>query len=74
MLPLTASALVPARPSPFCAPFVRHAASLIDALATGLRECKSKVGVGASLQLDDFFDSMLRSRISRWVGLAELGG
>ena len=37
------------------------------ALATGLREVKSKQLVGRCLQLDAFFDGMLRSRISRRV-------
>lgn len=40
---------------------------MLDALATGLREVKSKQLVGRCLQLDAFFDSMLRSRISRRV-------
>ena len=40
-------------------------ATLLDGLAKGLRECKSKQLVGPCLQLDTFFDSMLRSRISR---------
>lgn len=46
------------------------AAPIIDALATGLRECSSKPFVGQRLQLDAFLNSMLRSRISRRV-LAE---
>lgn len=40
---------------------------MLDALATGLRECSTKPFVGPKLQLDDFLDSMLRSRISRRV-------
>ncbi|KXZ53308.1 hypothetical protein GPECTOR_7g1202 [Gonium pectorale] len=42
-------------------------APMLDCLATGLRECKSKELVGGCLQMDSFFDSMLRSRISRRV-------
>ncbi|GIL47842.1 hypothetical protein Vafri_4491 [Volvox africanus] len=42
-------------------------APMLDSLATGLRECKDKVLVGPCLQMDSFFDSMLRSRISRRV-------
>ncbi|EFJ48498.1 pyruvate dehydrogenase kinase [Volvox carteri f. nagariensis] len=42
-------------------------APMLDSLATGLRECKDKVLVGPCLQMDAFFDSMLRSRISRRV-------
>ncbi|KAG2488120.1 hypothetical protein HYH03_013268 [Edaphochlamys debaryana] len=42
-------------------------APMLDALATGLRECKSKELVGQCLTMDAFFDSMLRSRISRRV-------
>lgn len=45
-------------------------APMLDSLAQGLRECKSKELVGPALALDGFFDSMLRSRISRRV-LAE---
>ncbi|GFR41707.1 hypothetical protein Agub_g2457 [Astrephomene gubernaculifera] len=45
-------------------------APMLDSLAAGLRECKSKELVGPCLQLDAFFDTMLRSRISRRV-LAE---
>jgi hypothetical protein len=40
---------------------------MLDALATGLRECRSKELVGGALRLDAFFDAMLRSRISRRV-------
>lgn len=40
---------------------------MLDALASGLRECSSKPLVGGQLQLDAFLDSMLRSRISRRV-------
>lgn len=40
---------------------------MLDALAHGLRECKSKAVVGQALQLDSFLDGMLRSRISRRV-------
>ena len=40
---------------------------MLDALATGLRECRSKELVGSALRLDSFFDAMLRSRISRRV-------
>jgi hypothetical protein len=40
---------------------------MLDSLATGLRECKSKELVGSCLRMDSFFDSMLRSRISRRV-------
>ncbi len=40
---------------------------MLDALAAGLRECSGKPFVGPKLQLDDFLDSMLRSRISRRV-------
>ncbi|KAG2451153.1 hypothetical protein HYH02_004420 [Chlamydomonas schloesseri] len=42
-------------------------APMLDSLATGLRECKSKELVGSCLHMDSFFDSMLRSRISRRV-------
>ncbi|PNW81573.1 hypothetical protein CHLRE_06g252300v5 [Chlamydomonas reinhardtii] len=42
-------------------------APMLDSLATGLRECKSKELVGSCLRMDSFFDSMLRSRISRRV-------
>eukprot|EP00884_Botryococcus_braunii_P006717 jgi/Botrbrau1/16046/Bobra.7_2s0020.1 len=42
-------------------------APVLDALATGLRECSTKPFVGPKLQLDEFLDSMLRSRISRRV-------
>lgn len=42
-------------------------APMLDALATGLRECKGKQLVGPQLQLDAFLDNMLRSRISRRV-------
>ncbi|KAK9815106.1 hypothetical protein WJX73_007689 [Symbiochloris irregularis] len=45
-------------------------APMLDALARGLRECRSKAFVGDKLQLDSFLDGMLRSRISRRV-LAE---
>ncbi|GAX75682.1 hypothetical protein CEUSTIGMA_g3125.t1 [Chlamydomonas eustigma] len=44
--------------------------AMLDLLAAGLRECMSKRLVGSCLQLDSFFDSMLRSRISRRI-LAE---
>jgi hypothetical protein len=44
-----------------------RAAPMLDALATGLREVKSKRLVGRALALDAFFDAMLRSRISRRV-------
>lgn len=40
-------------------------APMLDLLAAGLRECKSKELVGSCLALDPFFDNMLRSRISR---------
>lgn len=42
-------------------------APMLDSLATGLRECKSKELVGSCLAMDSFFDAMLRSRISRRV-------
>ncbi|KAK9845511.1 hypothetical protein WJX81_008336 [Elliptochloris bilobata] len=43
-------------------------APMLDALASGLRESSSKPFVGPKLpNLDAFFDSMLRSRISRRV-------
>lgn len=42
-------------------------APMLDALASGLRECKSKALVGSRLALDPFLDNMLRSRISRRV-------
>ena len=35
---------------------------MLDALAAGLRECRSKPTVGDKLQLDAFLDGMLRSR------------
>lgn len=57
-----------------CAVLLVGAASLLDALATGLRECKSKEVVGASLHLDTFFDGMLKSRISRWDDWVTLMG
>jgi len=43
-------------------------APMIDALAKGIRECHQKLGTRRNfeaLHLDDFLDSMLRSRISR---------
>lgn len=40
---------------------------MLDALASGLRECSSKPLVGGQLRMDAFLDSMLRSRISRRV-------
>eukprot|EP00951_Prasinocladus_malaysianus_P007967 scaffold57375_cov31-Prasinocladus_malaysianus.AAC.1 len=43
---------------------------MLDSLAHGLRECASKPIIGPRLQLDNFLDNMLRSRISRRV-LAE---
>ena len=43
---------------------------MLDALATGLRELRSKPVVGGQLRLDGFLENMLRSRISRRV-LAE---
>ncbi|GFH16423.1 protein-serine/threonine kinase, partial [Haematococcus lacustris] len=43
---------------------------MLDTLAHGLREVKRKQLVGPCLQLDPFFESLLRSRISRRV-LAE---
>ncbi|EIE24046.1 alpha-ketoacid dehydrogenase kinase [Coccomyxa subellipsoidea C-169] len=42
-------------------------APMLDALAAGFRECKMKPIVGPKLQMDNFLDSMLRSRISRRV-------
>ncbi|BDA46288.1 [3-methyl-2-oxobutanoate dehydrogenase [lipoamide]] kinase [Coccomyxa sp. Obi] len=42
-------------------------APMLDALAAGFRECKMKPIVGPKLQLDNFLNSMLRSRISRRV-------
>ena len=39
-----------------------HAVPMLDALAAGLRECRSKPTVGDKLQLDAFLDGMLRSR------------
>lgn len=45
-------------------------APMLDALATGLRELRSKPVVGGQLRLDGFLENMLRSRISRRV-LAE---
>ncbi len=48
-------------------PILFRAAPMLDALATGLREVKGKQLVGRCLDLDAFFDSMLRSRISRRV-------
>lgn len=45
-------------------------APMLDSLAQGLREAKARALVGPALQLDSFFDSMLRSRITRRV-LAE---
>ncbi|GBF98531.1 pyruvate dehydrogenase kinase [Raphidocelis subcapitata] len=45
-------------------------APMLDSLAAGLREAKARALVGPALQLDGFFDSMLRSRITRRV-LAE---
>lgn len=38
------------------------AAPMLDALAAGVRECRSKAFVGDKLQLDAFLDGMLRSR------------
>ena len=43
---------------------------MVEALAAGLRECKSKPIIGDMLKLDDFLEAMLTSRISRRV-LAE---
>ena len=43
---------------------------MVEALAAGLRECKSKPFIGDQLKLDSFLNSMLTSRISRRV-LAE---
>ena len=43
---------------------------LVESLAAGLRECKSKPNIGERLQLDEFLNNMLSSRISRRV-LAE---
>ena len=43
---------------------------MLDYLASGLRECRSKPIGGGQLALDGFLDNMLRSRISRRV-LAE---
>jgi [3-methyl-2-oxobutanoate dehydrogenase (acetyl-transferring)] kinase len=43
---------------------------LVESLAAGLRECKSKPIIGEQLQLDEFLNNMLTSRISRRV-LAE---
>lgn len=40
---------------------------MLDALAAGLRECRSKPFTGERLHLDGFLDNMLRSRISRRV-------
>mmetsp|Transcript_913 Transcript_913/g.2443 ORF Transcript_913/g.2443 Transcript_913/m.2443 type:complete len:544 (-) Transcript_913:136-1767(-) len=54
----------------FCALLRTHMdehAPMLDMLATGLREVRSKELVGGALALDAFFDSMLRSRISRRV-------
>lgn len=45
-------------------------APMLDALASGLRECNSKPFVGTKLQLNGFLENMLTSRISRRV-LAE---
>mmetsp|Transcript_19272 Transcript_19272/g.34834 ORF Transcript_19272/g.34834 Transcript_19272/m.34834 type:complete len:588 (-) Transcript_19272:185-1948(-) len=45
-------------------------APMLESLATGLRECKSKDLVGACLQMDSFFDTMISSRVTRRV-LAE---
>jgi len=56
--------------SKFCAELRRHLdehAVMLDRLAAGLRECRRRQLVGAFLHLDDFFDTMLRSRISRRV-------
>ncbi len=44
--------------------------AMLDSLAAGLRECKSKQLIGPCLQLDPFFDSMLRSRISRLLSFS----
>lgn len=57
----------PPLPLPSLSLAVCTAAPMLDALATGLRECKSKQLVGSCLSMDTFFDSMLRSRISRRV-------
>ncbi|QDZ22725.1 pyruvate dehydrogenase kinase [Chloropicon primus] len=43
---------------------------MVEALAAGLRECKSKPFIGDQLKLDSFLNSMLTSRISRRI-LAE---
>ncbi|KAL4853660.1 [3-methyl-2-oxobutanoate dehydrogenase [lipoamide]] kinase [Chlorella vulgaris] len=40
---------------------------MLDALAQGMREVRSKPIVGEQLQLDGFLENMLRSRISRRV-------
>lgn len=40
---------------------------MLDSLAAGLRDCRQKPLVGDRLHLDDFLESMLRSRISRRV-------
>ena len=40
---------------------------MVDSLAAGLRECLQKPGMGEQLQLDNFLDGMLRSRITRRV-------
>ncbi|PSC73841.1 pyruvate dehydrogenase kinase [Micractinium conductrix] len=40
---------------------------MLDALAQGMREVRSKPVVGEQLQLDAFLENMLRSRISRRV-------
>ena len=59
-------------PLPLRCPPVRHAcaAPMLDALATGLREVRSKPVVGELLAMDAFLQNMLRSRITRRV-LAE---
>ena len=44
-----------------------YAAPMLDALATGVKECRTRRFVGKHLQLDDFLDNMLQSRISRRV-------
>lgn len=42
-------------------------APMLDALACGVHECRSKPVAGERLELDKFLDNMLRSRISRRV-------
>jgi len=46
---------------------VDHFSPMVTELAHGVRECKKKTLVGDQLELDDFLDSMLRSRIVRRV-------